>query len=254
MQKSIPAEGFKPISVKPPSSSPLAFRLRTLVDLQLATIVSQLQPAMSALEGEVLDVGAGESPWREWLPSHCRYLGIDIDNAGDYGMRRARPDIVYYDGGAMPLADARFDGMLCIEVLEHARDPEALMAEMARVLKPGGVLLLSVPFSARRHHVPFDFHRFTRERLQILLADHGFRDVRLDERGNDVGAIASKLVVLTLRQLKPRKLWHALWSLPLALLLVPVTVAMLAAAHVSDALGMGSREDPLGYFVRAVRG
>lgn len=208
---------------------------------------------MSTLHGDVLDVGAGESPWREWLPEGCRYRGIDIDNAGDYGMRDARSDIVYYDGRTMPFPDASFDGALCVEVLEHAQDPEALLGEIARVLKPGAVLLLTVPFSARRHHIPHDFHRFTRERLDILFASHGFTGPDIIERGNDIGVIASKLLVLTVRLLRPRKLWHAGWSVPMAILLAPLLAAMLLAAHVSDALGMGSLEDPLGYFVRAVR-
>jgi SAM-dependent methyltransferase len=245
-------ESFKPIPVKPPSGNPILFWLRCQVDLQLGSIAKALRPAMAALNGDILDVGAGESPWREWLPRECTYCGIDIRNSGDYGMS-SRPDVVYYDGKTIPFQDGRFDGAICIEVLEHVEDPEQFMTELARVLKPESRLLLTVPWSARRHHIPHDYHRFTRERLQILLERAGFEQLDIRERGNDVAAIASKLVVLTIRLLRPGRIAAMAWSLPLAVVVAPLTIAMVAASHVSTALGLGAREDPLGYFVNAVR-
>jgi SAM-dependent methyltransferase len=246
-------EKFKPIAVSPPSANPWLFRLRCLIDLQLGTIVQYLRPGMAALSGKVLDVGAGESPWREWLPATASYQGLDVGNAGEFGMHPDRKDITYYDGTVMPFADATFDGALCIEVLEHTENPELCVAEMARVLADHAPLLLSVPWSARRHHIPHDYHRFTRERLEALLRSHGFEHIDIAERGNDVAAIASKLVVLTVRLIPRRVTVHALWTTPLALLCAPLTVTFIGAAWVSMTLGLGSREDPLGYFVRARR-
>jgi SAM-dependent methyltransferase len=249
----MPSESFKPIAVRPPSDNPLLFRLRCLVDLQLGSIVKQLRPALAAMNGRVLDVGAGESPWREWLPADAAYHGIDIGHAADFGMHAGRQDITYYDGTVMPFDDAAFDGAICIEVLEHARDPELCLSEIARVLKDRAPVLLSVPWSARRHHVPHDYHRFTRERLDMLFRDSGFEDIEISERGTDLGAIASKLVVLCAR-LVPRKAGlDVLWKLPLALLCAPLTLGFLGAAHVSERFGWGAKEDPLGYFVKARR-
>lgn len=246
-------EAFQPISVKPPSDNPLLFRIRCYVDLQLGTIVKYLRPAMSGLRGRVLDVGAGESPWKEWLPPQCQYQGIDVSNADEYGMAADRQDVVYYDGDVIPFPDASFDGAICIEVLEHVERPDEFVAEIARVLKGNAILLLTVPWSARRHHIPHDYHRFTRERIGALLTGHGFSDVKIQERGNDIGSIASKLMVLEIRLLKPGRIADGLWSLPLAVIMAPVVAAMILAAHISDALGRGSKEDPLGYFVRATR-
>jgi len=247
-------ETFQPISVKPPSANPLAFTLRCLIDLQLGTIAKPLRPAMAALPpGAILDVGAGQAPWREWLPAHCRYVGLDIQNAGDFGMAPPSGDIHFYDGGVMPFADAGFEGAICIEVLEHAADPDALLAEIARVLKPGAVLLLTTPWSARRHHIPYDFHRFTRERLEAMLAAHGFAEVAVRERGDDIDAIANKLIVLTLGSLKRTTLLNALLMLPLAVVFGLMSAVMLVAAHLPRRWGLGSDADPLGYFCRAVR-
>lgn len=246
-------ESFKPISVKAPSSSKVLFRLRCMIDLQLKTIVQYLRPAMAELSGKVLDVGAGESPWREWLPPFASYQGIDIGNAHEFGMQPARDGITYYDGRTIPFPDAFFDGAICIEVLEHAEDPVQLMSEMARCLKQGAVLLLTVPWSARRHHIPHDYHRFTRERLQGLLETSGFKQIEIVERGTDITAIASKLIVVSLRLAPTRGLLRGLWTLPLLLLMLPVTALFVVLAHIAEPLGAGAKEDPLGYFVRALR-
>ena len=133
--------------------------LRCLADLQLATIVQMLKPELRRLSGRVLDVGAGEAPWRQWLPERTSYTGLDVDVAAEFGMSGEIADIVYYDGTTMPFDGGSFSAALCIEVMEHAAEPELLAGEMARVLEPGGKLLLSVPWSAREHHVPYDYHR-----------------------------------------------------------------------------------------------
>jgi SAM-dependent methyltransferase len=246
-------EAFKPIAVSAPSANPLLFQVRCLLDLQLHSIVKQLRPAMATMKGDVLDVGAGESPWREWLPAEARYQGLDIGNASDFGMHAGRPDITYYDGGVMPFDEGVFDGAICIEVLEHASDPGLCLSEMARVLRDHAPVLISVPWSARRHHIPHDYHRFTRERLEILLRTGGFEDIEIRERGSDLGAIASKLVVLVARLVPRKPAIDVLWRLPLLLACAPVALGFLFVAHVSDAFGWGAKEDPLGYFVQARR-
>jgi SAM-dependent methyltransferase len=247
-------EHFKPVPVTGPSASPLKFRLRCLLDLQLATIVQFLRPALASFpRGRILDVGAGQSPWREWLPQGTAYAGLDVANADDFGMTQ-KADITFYDGRTIPFPDATFDGAICIEVLEHTEDPERVLWEIARVLRPGAPLLLSVPWSARRHHVPFDFHRFTRERLQAMLAGQGFVGVDVRERGDDVAVIANKLLVLAVRIAKSCSLRNFIAAAPLATLFGLFAVLMLVAAHVSLWLGLGSPEDPLGYFCTARRG
>lgn len=244
-------EGFQPIPVTSPSDHPLVFRLRCLVDLQLNTIVQQLRPALATLKGRVIDVGAGESPWRIWLPNGTEYQGIDVGHASDFGMKAKDGDIVYYDGKIMPFPDNSFDSALCIEVLEHAEEPQLLLAEISRVLTVGAKLVLSVPWSARRHHIPHDYYRFTPETLQRLLNAAGFTDVEIHVRGNDVGAIANKLTVLALRLVRCKPSLFALLNWPIGLLCGVLAVSFLVAAHLSLAWGLGSKDDPLGYFVCA---
>lgn len=246
-------EGFKPIPVTSPANTPLIFSLRCVVDLQLATIARCLRPALKDLTGAVLDVGAGQSPWRDWLPDTATYQGIDIAYAADFGMQPKAKDVIYYAGAKMPMADNSYDAVLCIEVLEHTQDPRLLLSEIIRVMKDDAILLMTVPWSARRHHIPHDFRRYTREGLALLLAQAGFTAIKITERGNDVAVIANKLTVLSLRLGVPEKRWHSLATWPLSLVCGALACVFIASAHLCIALGWGSKEDPLGYFVRAIK-
>lgn len=240
-------EEFKPIPVRcgEGSISKLAFIARQLIDLQLLTCVRFLRPRLARLHGKVLDVGCGEMPFRGFLPNDVHYQGIDVREAVSFGMRD-HPDIALFDGVHIPFPDSSWDGVLCTEVLEHTFDPEALVAEMLRVLRPGGTLLVTVPFAARVHHAPYDYQRFTCFRLRRMLA--GFKTVEITERGNDYAVIANKLIVLSARLLTGGSRSKRILMLPVvAGVLGPLAGLSVIAAHISMLLNMGSKDDPLGY-------
>jgi len=245
------SEAFQPISVKPARDNRFLFAVRCVFDLQLLTIHRFLRRELAACQGLVLDVGAGQAPWRELL-DHAQYTGLDIESSQTFGMQRT-PGIVYYDGGRMPFADGSFDHLLCAEVLEHVPDAETFANELARVLRSGGSLVLTLPWSARLHHLPHDYRRLTRYGLQLLFERAGFLALRIEERGNDVAAVANKMIVMAIRLLRPARPINGIWTWPLCLLLAPLACAFVIAAHLSMQLGLGSREDPLGYGLVAIR-
>jgi SAM-dependent methyltransferase len=244
------AESCKPIPVRMGDgrAGRIVFALRRTVDLQLATICWFLVPRLATMRGDVLDVGCGDMPFRPMLPVGVRYRGIDVAQAGGFGMASHR-DVTEFDGVAIPFADRSFDHILCTEVLEHAEEPARLIAEMRRVLRPGGTLVATIPFSARVHHAPYDYHRFTVFQLRRMFAD--FPDAQIDPRGNDVAVIANKLIVLCMRLASSSA--GSLWRLPLLLVTGPVALLFLTAAHVALRFGWGSTEDPLGYAITATR-
>lgn len=88
----------------------------------------------------VLDIGARDGGLRRYLPDPVRYQGIDI--APEF----ARPDVLIRDiSHGIPFPDGSYDFVFCIEVLEHVPNPFDTLGEIRRVLKPAGVLVLSVP-------------------------------------------------------------------------------------------------------------
>lgn len=243
------ADRTKPIPVTGPETSRLIFSIRQLFDLQLKTIVSCLCSLLPTLSGRVLDIGAGQSPWKVFLNKLVSYQGVDVRYADHFGME-AKEDIVYYDGTILPYPDCVFDAAICIEVLEHATEPQLLLNEAFRVLKPGAILLLSVPWSARVHHVPHDFYRFTSYQLDRMLSEAGFIDVDIQERGNDICAVANKLIIIGWRLLLPEKKIYLTWTFPIAIVELCLAAVFLFCAHVSLLLNLGSKKDPLGYFVK----
>lgn len=123
-----------------------------------------------SLEGRLLDVGCGQKPYRE-LFNVDEYLGLEIDRDDNRGTKAADH---YYDGKRMPFENDRFDAALCNQVLEHVFDAPAFLAEIHRVLRPGGKLLLTIPFVWNEHEKPWDFARYTTFGVRHLLEQSGF--------------------------------------------------------------------------------
>ena len=108
--------------------------------------------------GRVLDIGCADRWAAAELPAGCEYLGIDYPTTGR--MYVAVPDI-FADAGCLPLQDGSIDTVVLFEVLEHLAKPQHALAEIHRVLRPGGKLLLTVPFLYPVHDAPHDFQRYT---------------------------------------------------------------------------------------------
>jgi SAM-dependent methyltransferase len=137
--------------------------------------------------GSVLDVGCGLRPYEDCF-SHCTYLGMDVEESG----RRAsdkRPD-VYFNGLDIPGDAERFDAAICTEVLEHCIDPVRLLSEINRVLKPGGQLLITVPFIWGEHEAPFDFRRYSHFGIEREVRRAGFQVSQLAKLVQGIDAVA----------------------------------------------------------------
>ena len=222
------------------------FWARQFLDLQLKTIVGCLSKELPRLSGKILDIGAGECPWKYLLGNEAEYQGIDILSASDFGMKKSS-DVIYYDGVTIPFAPNEFDAALCIEVLEHTQDPAMLLAEAFRVLKSGGIFILTIPWSARVHHLPFDYHRFTPLQLERLFKQTGFSDFRIQARGNNFCTIANKLVIAVWSLFFPAKKGNRFWSVPMGLMVSPICLIFVMIAHISLFFSKCDNDDPLGY-------
>lgn len=116
--------------------------------------------------GVMLDVGAGSGLFRE-IFSTFQYIGLDLFPY----------DVVNVVADAriqLPFQDGSIDIVMLSNVLEHTPDPWLLVRESARVLKPGGMLIGTVPFIAHEHQEPEDYLRYTHFMLEKLFLDAGY--------------------------------------------------------------------------------
>ena len=127
------------------------------VDLQ-----TEVQPYLKHLRGLVLNAGAGSRPLDTGLPT----LNTDFDETA--------PVHFFSDLHYIPLQDSSVDSVISVAVLEHTRLPWVVAAELFRVLKPGGTLVIAVPFIQPEHAVPHDFFRYTVYGLRSMLEWAGF--------------------------------------------------------------------------------
>jgi SAM-dependent methyltransferase len=242
------SERFRPLPHVPPESGwrRLLFSARVLIDFQVNTVYSDVMRFSRSASGTIVDIGAGAGPYRHVLEgAGLRYEAIDIDGADRFGYNN--PGATSFDGYRIPLDSNSMGGFICTEVLEHVESPALLVAEMHRILKPGGRGLVTIPWSARYHYKPHDFQRLTPTSLQRLFESFSTTSVR--PRGTDITVIAAKSIVVGARFAFPTPRRRGL-SLPIAVLLVaPVFAMSLALGHLSLALGLGSDDDPLGYTV-----
>lgn len=87
------------------------------------------------------------------------------------------------DAAFVPLINEYFDAVLCAEVMEHVSSPEAVLHQAARMLKPGGMLLITVPFLFRQHADPHDYGRYTEWYWETRLNQYGFGNVYIEKQG-----------------------------------------------------------------------
>lgn len=137
-------------------------------------------------DAAVLDLGAGNAPYRE-LFAHARYSTNDWTESVHLGAEEV--DIVG-SADALPVADARFDLVLCTQVLEHTSEPAATLGECFRVLAPGGCLAVTVPLLWELHELPHDYFRYTAPGLDHLLRHAGFTEIEVRPRSDGFSALA----------------------------------------------------------------
>lgn len=144
-----------------------------------------------SFHGTILDIGCGSKPYIDLFINVTEYIGLDIEVSG-HDHHNSKVDI-FYDGDSLPFDDASINNLVCFEVLEHVFNFNQLINEMYRVLKPGGRLLITVPFAFPEHETPFDFFRYTSFGLNKLFESHNFK---IDYCGKSTSYLLSVIQLL----------------------------------------------------------
>lgn len=138
------------------------------------------------MSGNTLDFGAGRAKYKGLIVPHVsKYTAFDmipgehIDVVGD----ALKP----------PFPDAHFDTVISTQVLEHVQKPWVMVGEIGRILKPGGICIMTAPFMVPYHADPYDFFRYTKEGLASLFTNEGFEILESASYGKTFSVLAEMI-------------------------------------------------------------
>src|SRR5207253_2768411 len=213
-------------NARPLTRKPVTPRLRDFARFVRTFKWHDLDEVLPAGQGRCVDLGCGPARHRSLVEDRgYRWLGVD--------RRSIAGETIRSDAAALPLTAKSVAGVVAWQVLEYVDQPEAVVAEAARVLEPGGVFCGSVSFLEPVHgRTYFNLSPLILERL---LARHGFADIEVKP-----GLNGFALVLWTWlgRTGIP---WAGSFAIPLAfLLLAPLAAIIFATSWFRWRLGIGS--------------
>lgn len=123
-------------------------------------------------EALILDVGAGHGDFAQIFAGR-NYLAVDV-------VPYPEVDLACDIGKCIPFKENTFDMLVLMNVLEHVYHFHELLDALYYLLKPGGSLVIAVPFMIKVHQTPFDFQRYTHYSLEQMARQHGFEIALLE--------------------------------------------------------------------------
>ncbi|MFW6149693.1 MAG: class I SAM-dependent methyltransferase [Atribacterota bacterium] len=152
---------------------------------KLATIpiIKFIEKHNNRCYGKLVDVGCGSKPYKEYFSCIEKYIGIDITNTAE----------IIADAKLLPIKSNSVDCVLCNQLIEHDPEPSKIFVEIYRILKKGGILILSAPQMGRLHGEPHDYYRYTKWGLKYLLEKNSMEIELIEPHGGFFRAIGSHL-------------------------------------------------------------
>ncbi|MFL9831955.1 class I SAM-dependent methyltransferase [Flavobacterium sp. ST-87] len=158
------------------------------------SIFNAIKDIIPKFKHNLLDIGCGKMPYKDYILKNSKvinYVGLDIEDALEYD-QSVKADYTW-DGKTMPFEEASFECAFGTEVLEHCPEPEVVLKEVYRVLKPESIFFFTVPFLWNLHEVPHDEYRYTPFSLKRHLENSGFRDIEIKALGGWHASMAQML-------------------------------------------------------------
>ena len=155
--------------------------------LQLSEISEAIKRNSHYAHGILLDIGGGNTPYKKFfLGKVDDYISIDR-----FDFYEGRPDI-FGDALNLPIKNNSIDTVFSSQVLEHVPDPQKMIDEIYRILKTGGVCILSTHMANPLHGEPYDYFRFTKYGLRQLFQK--FKIEKIQENGGALLSIGQFII------------------------------------------------------------
>lgn len=218
-----------------PAASPASWLMTQLVASAYDTHLS------THARGRLVDLGCGTVPlYAAYRPLVSEVTCVDW-SGNETSARHL--DVAHDLNQPLPLESNRYDTVILSDVLEHIRRPEALLAEVARILAPSGKLLLNVPFFYWLHEQPHDYFRYSEHALRSFIEQCGLSLILLEGLGGATEVMADVIgkhvgQVPGVGRLGARLLQRGAW-------------ATARLPGVSRALKASNQRFPMGYFLVA---
>ncbi|OGE16786.1 hypothetical protein A2769_01355 [Candidatus Daviesbacteria bacterium RIFCSPHIGHO2_01_FULL_37_27] len=184
-------------------------------------------------KGKLIDIGCGRMPYRKELePLVESYIGVDHPNVSKLYSGGYKPEVLA-NAKKLPFKNNMFDIALLLQVLEHVDDPGKVVKEAARVLKPNGVLIISIPFFYPLHDMPYDFGRYTKTALKSFIDGAHLRIIKIETQG---GFFEFWLQMLNTFLIKRINDMFKNLNLPTIILLIPTIILAVPLILVNNFL------------------
>lgn len=172
------ASGKIPLQFDPGIQHPL-FMIRN-------RLLKALKKVAPSLDGKLVDLGCGLKPY-ESLFNVTEYVGVEYSGEGETYLKEKTD--VFYDGKTLPFADNSIDSVFSSEVFEHIFNLPDIMKELNRVMKSGGKILITCPFTMPEHETPVDYARYTSFAIVDIFEKNGFKILHYEKTGNFIEAV-----------------------------------------------------------------
>jgi SAM-dependent methyltransferase len=193
-------------------------------------------------KGTLYDLGAGESPYKDFFLQYAdQYIAVDW--AGSFHDTKA--DISADLNLPLPIESEVADSVVSLSVMEHLCEPQTMLNEAYRILKPGGAIVLQVPWQWWIHEAPYDFFRYTPHGLKYMFEKAGFVDVLVEPQSGFFTMLILKMNYFSQRFIRgPRPMRWAIKAV-----LLPFWYLGQKAAPILDKLDRNWALEATGYYV-----
>lgn len=192
--------------------------------LSLKDINGDIKGLSPQVRGKVLDVGCGSKPYSGWFTRASKYIGLDVWN-------NPIADIIVKENQKWPVANSSIDSVVSFQTFEHIKDTGFVLNEINRVLKPGGIVLLTIPFIAYEHGAPSDYQRYTQNGIRQLFPKyHNTKVITQGGLGSCSGTIMLRFIRISMNLNAKRKL---LWQFLLPIW-IPFTLIINVIGSIVD--------------------